>query len=97
MHKFSYLIPVLSALREILCTLPFSGMCDMSLHKSSHYSKNYTNTLDSLNEASVAKKKKNHQHARVSTKAAGDTYFSDYITVQATYAYNLICISCVCV
>lgn len=58
MHKFSYLIPVISALCEIVCTLPmFSGMCDMPLHKSSNYSKNYTNTLKSLNKASVVRKK----------------------------------------
>jgi hypothetical protein len=97
MHKFSYLIPVISALCEILCTLPsFSGMRDMSLHKSCHYSKNYTNTLNSLNEASVAKKKKITSIPRVSKKAAGDTYFSDYIIVQETHAYYLMCVR-VCV
>jgi len=61
----------------------------MPLHKSSHYSKNYTNTLESL----IAKK--NHKHLRVSTKAARDTYFSNVI-VQETHTYYLICM-CVCV
>jgi hypothetical protein len=60
------------------------------MHKSSHSSKNYTNTLDSLTEASV--EKKNHKRSGVSTKAVGDTHFSDYIIVQETHAYYLTCV-----